>query len=103
MGETRSERRGLPSSRSGEDQHGPFGRQDCFALRRIQALQIGRVRQCGGRFRHLAEVGGKERNGNRLAESKKVPTVVPDIHVIHRLAPIFFACRDSELKRKVQL
>jgi hypothetical protein len=39
----------------------------------------------------------------RCRESKKVPTVVTDIHVIHRLAPIFFAWRDSEIERKVQL
>ena len=67
MGKPRSQRRGLAGARAGEDEHRSFGRQHRFALRRIQALQIGGIgRQCR-RFRHLAEVGGGERNGNRAA------------------------------------
>ena len=67
VGEPGGQRGGLAGARAGEDEHRPFGRQHRLALRRVQALQIGGFGMQGRRFRHLAEVGGGERNGNRSA------------------------------------
>ena len=75
VGESRRERCGLSGPGACEDENRPFGRQDSFALRRVQAPQIGRFGQGDRRFRHLAELGGGERNGNRsepaLCESRR--------------------------------
>ena len=67
VGETRRERRGLSRSRAGQDQHRAFGRQHGLALGRVEALQVGGVRQRDWQFRHDVEVSGGERNGNRRA------------------------------------
>ena len=67
MGEAGGQRGGLAGAGAGEDEHRPFGRQHRLALRRVQALQIGGLGTERRRFRHLAEVSGGERNGNRQA------------------------------------
>jgi hypothetical protein len=91
MGEPGGQRRGLASARPGEHQHRSLGRQHGFALWRVQAGEISRLRGEGGGFRHLAEVGAGADSGN----ADKVPPVVTDIPVIHRLTHPFFALRDS--------
>ncbi len=96
MGKPCGQRGGLSRACAGEHKHRPFRRQHGFALGRVQTLQVGGLGGCLRRFRHLPEVGSGERNGNRMGGSKKVPTVVPDIHVIHRLVPTFFVRCDSE-------
>ena len=57
------------------------------ALEQVVIVQREAMRMLG----HAAEVGGGERNGNRCARLRTVSTVVPDIHVIHRLLTLFFA------------
>ena len=65
MGEARGQRGGLAGARAGEHQDRALGRQHGLALGRVEALEIGGFGINAGRFRHLAEVGGGERNGNR--------------------------------------
>ena len=91
MSESGSQRRGLPGACARENEDGPFGRQNGLALGRVQALQIGRFRTQCRRFRHLAEVGKGERIGNSDGGLERVPIVVPDIPVIHRLVTENFA------------
>ena len=70
VGKASGQRRGFSGARTGEDEHRSFGRQHRLALRRVQALQVSGLRRQCRRFRHLAEVGGGERNGNRAAADR---------------------------------
>ena len=95
VGEPGGQRGGLAGAGAGEDQHRAFGRQHGLALRRVEALEIGRV---GGESQAIQAPGGSRRRGTerqpRAADSgisEKVPKVVPDIPVIHRLLTPFFA------------
>ena len=102
MGEAGGQRGGLAGAGAGKHQHWSFGGQHRFALRRVQAVQIGGFGREGRGFRHASEVGGGERIGNqcgRIAVGKeKVPMVVTDIPVIHRLFPEIFRFPNSEPK-----
>ena len=92
MGEPGGQRGRLAGAGAGQHQHWSFGGEHRFALRLVQALQIGGFRREGRGFRHALEVGGGERIGNRsgdLRRREKVPMVVTDIPVIHRLFPNF--------------
>src|SRR6478672_4198350 len=71
MGESGGQRGRLSRAGTRKDEHWTLGCQHGFALGRIQALQIGwGGMECRG-FRHLAEVGQRERNGNRSTAFKK--------------------------------
>ena len=119
VGEPGGQRRGLAGAGAGEDQHRPFGGQHRLALRRVEAGEIGRFGGGDGGFGHKGEVGGRERNGNRVKTSRRgcagvpgsylrprlarmggVPArelgLTPDIPVIHRHEPSFSAWRDSD-------
>ena len=81
MREPGRQRRRLAGAGAGKHQDWAFGGQNSLALRRVQALQIGGLGSWRRRFRHLAEVGGGERNGNRAkpesANRKRFPLLFP--------------------------
>jgi hypothetical protein len=68
MGETSGQRGGLTGAGAGQHQNRPISGEDRFALRRVQAVQIGGLSREGRGFSHTLEVGGGERIGNRGGE-----------------------------------
>ena len=63
MGEPGGQRGGLAGAGAGEHQHRSFGREHRFALRRVQALQIGGFGREGRGFRHACR--GRRRRTDR--------------------------------------
>src|SRR6185312_14450573 len=65
VGEPSGQRGGLASACAGQHEQRSFSGENGFALRWVEAPQIGWVVDRDGGFRHGSEVGGGERNGNR--------------------------------------